>query len=106
MNQILFLLLISIVSAEALITCYPGICNGVKCQDVECTECETYVENGGFCGCCPECITYLDEGDQCPVTRFVGGPPPTVKCKDGLICQENEENVYVCTRPRPRTCNN
>ncbi|KAF8782893.1 hypothetical protein HNY73_013126 [Argiope bruennichi] len=50
--------------------------------------------------------SFLDEGDQCPVTRFVGGPPPTVKCKDGLICQENEENIYVCTRPRPRTCNN
>ncbi|XP_055932897.1 fungal protease inhibitor-1-like [Argiope bruennichi] len=102
MYQILFLLLTAAVTVEAYIACTPEICESQKpCTSVECGENETYEEKGGFCGCCPACITYLDVGEKCPPPLFVGGPPPTTKCRDDLSCQKNEDGDYVCTC----TCN-
>ncbi|KAF8782894.1 hypothetical protein HNY73_013127 [Argiope bruennichi] len=74
MYQILFLLLTAAVTVDAYIACTPEICESQK----PCTW-----------------------EKKCPPPLFVGGPPPTTKCRDDLSCQKNEDGDYVCTC----TCN-
>ncbi|CAG5120973.1 unnamed protein product [Candidula unifasciata] len=87
-RQLLSLLALLAVANMAFgIVCSPNICDIVRCMEYSEENCEyTVVPNGGYCGCCNACVHLLKVGETCPTLHLKGGPPPTVKCEDGLVC--------------------
>ncbi|CAH0556080.1 unnamed protein product [Brassicogethes aeneus] len=89
-GYVLIFLMSLLLLSESVFVCGPNICHGVKCQVTECKEGETMLK-GGWCKCCPVCNKILKEGEQCPQpSPFIGGPPPTIYCDEGLICTDGK----------------
>ncbi|KAG8178916.1 hypothetical protein JTE90_014122 [Oedothorax gibbosus] len=78
-----FLLLTAVLTASSLFVCPEDYCDNIQCEDVSCGPNQEINPYGTFCGCCPACVTLLEKGDKCPIPIFNGGPPPTVKCRNG-----------------------
>ncbi|GFQ93567.1 u35-Nephitoxin-Nsp1a_1, partial [Trichonephila clavata] len=85
MHRTLILLLIGVSIANAIV-CPRNYCDNVKCDSVSCSSNEEYTQHGTFCGCCPTCVTVLKKGESCFPLFLRGGPPPKVKCYNGLTC--------------------
>ncbi|XP_049823934.1 fungal protease inhibitor-1 [Aethina tumida] len=65
--------------------CGPDICFSVKCHPAICKENEEETQ-GGWCNCCDVCTTILRKGEKCYQLLYLGGPPRTVVCAEGLEC--------------------
>ncbi|KDR19286.1 hypothetical protein L798_06081 [Zootermopsis nevadensis] len=77
------------LSVVSPFVCLQNYCQTVNCTTVTelpCAQNAILVPNSSFCGCCAKCITQLNEGDECAVLLLLGGPPPTVQCRDPLSC--------------------
>ncbi|KAG8187906.1 hypothetical protein JTE90_001668 [Oedothorax gibbosus] len=85
MHLEVFLLLTAALTVSSRIVCTPDFCDKIQCTpDLSCGPNQELDPHGSFCGCCPACITIIEKGQTCHPSIFVGGPPPTEKCRDGI----------------------
>ncbi|BFZ22393.1 hypothetical protein BsWGS_25432 [Bradybaena similaris] len=89
MNRLLLstLAFLALANMALAMVCTENFCATVDCLTLSEETCDyTIVPNGGMCGCCDACINFLKEGEKCPTIHVRGGPPPTTKCGEGLVC--------------------
>jgi len=84
---------LSLAAASAMV-CTDQTCATVRCAAITADTClgGTFVENGGFCGCCDACIRALNKGEHCLATLLMG-VPSTQRCGKGLYC---DPRTSVC----------
>jgi len=82
----LLALCVSLACTSAMV-CTDDTCSVVRCAAVTAETCVggTFVQKGGFCGCCDACIRSLGKGEHCMATLLMG-VPHSAKCGKGLYC--------------------
>ncbi|XP_052091507.1 saxiphilin-like [Mytilus californianus] len=89
----LIVILLLVVSSQALIQCPPDACMTVRCAAVTETNCLGRIsKNGGYCGCCDACIQHIAEGKSC-FNFLLLGAPSTAECEPGTHC---DSKSFTC----------
>jgi len=83
--------------------CTDNTCSAVRCAAVTAESClgGTFVQNGGFCGCCDACVKSIAKGDRCLSTLLMG-VPATEKCGQGLYCDPRTSRCETLPDITPR----